>query len=120
MNPRKNPKVSRTDIELCFKALGVPYEATPAEVDKAYDSFIEKCRRGLQSADPSKVQRTRSDMELISDLHFKIKKSVTYKDRLKNGEYSMEKDGYTGKQLMLTLAVVSSLIMIAVLIVQKG
>lgn len=119
MNPRTKT-VSKTDIELCFKALGVSYEATPAEVDKAYNSFMERCRRGLQSADPNKVQRTRADMELISDLHFRIKKSVTYQDRLKHGAYSAERDGYTGKELMLTLAVISSLIVIAVMVIQKG
>jgi hypothetical protein len=120
MNPARKTTVNKTDIELCFKALGVPYTATPAEVDKAYTGFMESCNRGLQSADPNKVQRTRADMELISDLHFKIKKSVTYQERLKAGAYSAETDGYTGKQLMLTLAIGSALIMAAVMFFQKG
>lgn len=120
MNPRMKSTVSKADVELCFRALGVSYEATPTEVDKAYASFIENCRKGLLSADPNKVERSKADMDLIADLHFKIRKSVTYEDRLNNGEFSQERDSYTGKELMLTLAVISSLIMIAVMLVQKG
>ncbi len=119
MNPRKKATVSKTDIELCFKALGVSCEATPVEVDKAYERFMERSRRGLLSADPNKVRRTKADMDLISDLHFKIRRSVTYQDRLKNGAFSRQKDGYTGKELMLTLAVISLLIVAAVTFVQK-
>ena len=119
MNPTQQT-VSKADIELCFRALGVPYEATPADVEKAYIGFMERCSRGLQSADPDKVQQARADMELISELHFRIKKSVTYQDRLRHGAYSAERDGYTGKELMLTLAVISSMIVIAVMVIQKG
>ena len=118
MNPRKKPTISKTDIELCFKAMGVPYEATPAEVDKAYTSFMEKCKRGLLSADPNKVQRTKADMDLISDLHFKIKHSVTYQDRLKNGAYAREKSEDSRKQVTLVLIAASCLVMIAVMLMR--
>jgi len=116
---KKNSLVSTSDIELCFKALGVSYDATPAEVDKAYSGFMEKNKRGLMSADPYKVQRTRDDMNLISDLHFKIKKSVTYQDRLKHAQISHGSSGFVGNRLYLVLAAVSALIVIA-LILAKG
>jgi hypothetical protein len=75
--------IKRADIELCFKALGLPPDASPAQVDKAYDAYMQRCQRQLLSADPGKRERTRIDMDLISDIHFRIRKSVTYADRLK-------------------------------------
>ncbi|HZV82004.1 MAG TPA: hypothetical protein VFF53_07540 [Geobacteraceae bacterium] len=80
---KNSTDIRRTDIDLCFKALGLSTDASPAQVDKAYDAFMQRCKRQLLSADPGKRERTRSDMDLISDIHFRIKKSVTYADRLK-------------------------------------
>lgn len=84
MKPKTtNATIGRTDIELCFKALGLSTDATPAQVDKAYDSYMQRCKRDMLSADPGKRERARSDMDMISDMHFRIKKSVTYAARLK-------------------------------------
>lgn len=84
MKPKtSNAAIGRTDIELCFKALGLSTDASPAQVDKAFDAYLQRCKRDLLSADPGKRERTRSDMDMIADIHFRIKRSVTYADRLK-------------------------------------
>ncbi|HZV82002.1 MAG TPA: hypothetical protein VFF53_07530 [Geobacteraceae bacterium] len=85
--------VSRSDIDLCFKALGIPSDATPAQVEQAYAAFIERGRRKTLSADPVLREQAINDMELISDIHFRVIQSVTYADRLNQ---AAGLDGYTG------------------------
>lgn len=90
---KKDAPVTKTDIELCFKALGLPYDASPERVDLAYEAFMLRSKRNLQSADPVKLERTRADMDLISDIHFRIRKSVTYADRKKHAASQLNDSG---------------------------
>lgn len=73
--------VSKADIDLCFRALGLPDDASPERVDLAYEAFMARSRRNLQTVDPVKQATTMAEMESIAIIHFKIKKSVTADDR---------------------------------------
>lgn len=81
---KKATTVTKADIDLCLKALGLPYDAKPAQIEQAYEAFMAKCKRNLLSADPVKRENTRNDMDIIAGIYFNIKKSVTYADRLKH------------------------------------
>ncbi|GEM_PF-2359162 len=74
--------VSYLDLDLCYRALGIPYDATPVQVEQAYAAYLETGRQKLLSPDPVLREQARNDMELITDLHLRIAGSLSYADRL--------------------------------------
>jgi hypothetical protein len=73
----------RSDISLCFQALGIEFGAAPEEVEKAYQRMVAEIKRRQASGDPSQKAEAAKDLELAFDLYEKIRNSVTYNSRMK-------------------------------------
>jgi RNA polymerase-binding transcription factor DksA len=82
-----NKKDDRTDVSLCFQALGLEFGAPPEDVEKAYQRMLAEIKRKQSSPDPAKRSEAAGDLELAHDLYEKIRNSITYNTRLREAEH---------------------------------
>jgi rubrerythrin len=68
-----------TDVALCYQAMGVPLDASPAEIEKMYKSLTEEYTKKLASADPVLREEARVSLELLGVMYEKIRNSITYR-----------------------------------------
>jgi len=73
-----------TDIALCYQALGVPLDASPAQIDRMYQSLTEENKKKLASSDPTDRADAKQSQDLVNEMYDKIRGSITY--------HAMEKD----------------------------
>jgi|GEM_PF-1288143 len=80
-----------TDIALCYQSLGVPLDASPAEIEQMYKALTEEYRKKLSSPDPSARADAKRNLQQVTEMYDKVRSSITYhameKDHLKkNGD----------------------------------
>jgi len=73
-----------TDIALCYQALGVPLDASPAQIDRMYQSLTEENKKKSASSDPAERADAKQSQDLVNEMYDKIRGSITY--------HAMEKD----------------------------
>lgn len=66
------------DVELCYKGLGIPFDSSPEDVERAYRSLTEKFKKDTLSPDSSKRLKAKEDAEIVNNLYEKIRYSVNY------------------------------------------
>jgi hypothetical protein len=78
-----------TDIALCYQALGVSLDASPAQIDQMYKALSEENKKKLASASPAVRAEGKESQELVDEMLEKIRGSITYhameRDYLKKG-----------------------------------
>ncbi len=72
-----------TDVILCYKAMGVSIDDSPAQIERAYKLLTEDYRKNLASPDPAVRESARNSMLLVSEMYDKIKGSITYNAKAK-------------------------------------
>jgi len=73
-----------TDIALCYQALGVPLDASPAQIERMYQSLTEENKKKLASAEPGVRADAQRSQDLVDEMYDRIRGSITY--------HAMEKD----------------------------
>lgn len=71
-----NEEVS--DISLCYQAMGIPLDASPPEVERAYNSLVRDYKRKMASPDPVASENARVSLGLLEEMHGKIVTSISY------------------------------------------
>jgi hypothetical protein len=71
------------DVDMCYKGMGIPFDSSPNEVEKAYSALTEKFKKDLLSADPAKRLKAKEDAEIVNNLYDKIRNSVNYQRNLR-------------------------------------
>ena len=73
-----------TDIALCYQSMGVPLDASPAQIEQMYKALTEENNRRQASADPAIRADAKQSQDLVNEMYEKIRGSITYR--------AMEKD----------------------------
>jgi hypothetical protein len=73
-----------TDVALCYQALGVPLDASPAQIEQMYNTLTEENTKKLASPDPVIRGDAKQSLDLLNEMYNKIRGSITYR--------AMEKD----------------------------
>lgn len=76
------------DVELCYKGMGIPFDSSPDEVERAYRSLTERFKRDMLSPDLEKRLKAKEDIEVVNNLYGKIKNSVNYQRKLRERGYA--------------------------------
>jgi len=71
------------DVDLCYRGMGIPFDSSPEEVEKAYRSLTEKYKKDLLSPDSAKRLKAKEDAEIVNNLYDKIRNSVNYQRKLR-------------------------------------
>lgn len=76
-----------TDIALCYQSMGLPIDASPAQIEQRYKTLTEEYKKKLVSAQPALRQEAKVSLDLLEEMYRKIQGSITYhatrKDHLK-------------------------------------
>lgn len=67
-----------TDVVLCYQAMGIALDASPAAVEERFRTLSEQYKNKLSSPDPSVRGDAKASLELMGEMYLKIRKSVTY------------------------------------------
>ncbi|GFO66837.1 hypothetical protein GMLC_04160 [Geomonas limicola] len=67
-----------TDVVLCYQALGLPMDASPAQIEKLYKALSEEHRKQLSVGSPANREEARQSLEQVNAMYEKIRGSVTY------------------------------------------
>lgn len=79
--------VLQTEIDLCFKALGIPCDATPDQVERAFAFFMDRARLKLLSSDPIMREQARSDMVFVAHIHERLTQGdIPLRERCRKGD----------------------------------
>jgi hypothetical protein len=81
---RKNEEL--TDIDLCYKALGLSVGDSPERIETTYNRLMDMYKNNMKSADAQVRDEAKNSLSLIADMYENIKASVTYQAMEK--EYS--------------------------------
>jgi hypothetical protein len=68
-----------TDIVLCYQAMGVPLDSSPAAIERAFRMLTDASKEKYASTDPAIREDGRQSLELLEQMYSKIQNSVTYK-----------------------------------------
>ncbi|MGD0845525.1 MAG: hypothetical protein ABSA06_14335 [Geobacteraceae bacterium] len=90
------------DVDMCYKGMGIPFDSSPDEVERAYRSLTAEIKKNLLSADSAKRSKAKEDDELVNNLYNKIRNSVNYQRKLRERGYAPE--GQEGAQQRRTEA----------------
>ena len=89
-DPRKNEEL--TDIDLCYKALGLSVGDSPEQIEATYNRLTDIYKNNMKSADAHVRDEAKNSLTLIADMYENIKASVTYqameKEYAKKGKLS--------------------------------
>ncbi len=79
--------VWQTEIDLCFRALGIPCDATPDQMERAFASFMDRARLKLLSSDPHMREEARGDMVFVAHIHERlIQGDIPHRERCRKGD----------------------------------
>jgi curved DNA-binding protein CbpA len=85
------------DVALCYKALGIPFDSSPAEVERAYRSLSAQFNKDLHSPDPATRLKAKEDAELVTSLYEKITNSANYQRKMKERSHAQDEREGTQK-----------------------
>jgi hypothetical protein len=88
MSENENIDNELKDVELCYKGMGIPFDSSPDEVERAYRSLTERFKRDMLSPDLDKRLKAKEDIEVVNNLYGKIKNSVNYQRKLRERGYA--------------------------------
>lgn len=77
-----------SDIELCYKAMGLSFSDNPEQVEKTYRKLKDEYGKGMRSPDPSLRSAATENLKQLEELFSTITGSLIYKD------YAREYDKY--------------------------
>ena len=97
------------DVELCYKGMGIPFDSSPDDVERAYRSLTERFKRDMLSPDLEKRLKAKDDIEVVNNLYGKIKNSVNYQRKLRERSYAP--DELEGSQKRIAEANVPKIIL---------
>jgi uncharacterized protein with PIN domain len=69
-----------SDIELCYKAMGLSFSDNPEQVEKTYRKLKDEYGNAMRSAEPAVRQSATENMKQLEDLFVTITGSLIYKD----------------------------------------
>ena len=75
-----------SDIELCYKAMGLSFSDNPEQVEKTYRKLKDEYGKAMRSADPSERVGASENLKQLEELFTTITGSVIYKDYAKEYE----------------------------------
>jgi rubrerythrin len=67
-----------TDVVLCYHAMGIPLDASPAAIERKYKALLDGYKKKIATADAAGREEIRVSMELLSEMYEKIRGSITY------------------------------------------
>ena len=68
-----------TDVVLCYQSMGVPLDASPAEIEQMLKALTEENKRKMGSPDPAIREEGRRSLDLVHEMYDKICGSITYR-----------------------------------------
>lgn len=75
-----------SDIELCYKAMGLSFSDNPEQVERTYRKLKDEYSKGTRSADLSERAVAAENMKQLEELFATITGSLIYKDYAKEYE----------------------------------
>ncbi|HIJ94667.1 MAG TPA: hypothetical protein HPP94_02805 [Desulfuromonadales bacterium] len=69
-----------SDIELCYKAMGLSFSDNPEQVEKTYRKLKDEYGNSMRSADPAIRQSATENLKQLEELFVTITGSLIYKD----------------------------------------
>lgn len=69
-----------SDIELCYKAMGLSFSDNPEQVEKTYRKLKDEYGKAMRSTDPSERSRAAENLKQLEELFSTITGSLIYKD----------------------------------------
>ncbi|MDD2898473.1 MAG: hypothetical protein PHI31_07145 [Desulfuromonadaceae bacterium] len=87
-----------SDIELCYKAMGLSFSDNPEQVQKTYRKLKEEYERDMRSSDHVARSNALENMKQLEDLFSTITGSLIYKD------YAREYEKYKEQKAELMAA----------------
>lgn len=79
-----------SDIELCYKAMGLSFSDNPEQVEKTYRKLKDEYGKAMTSSDPSERGTASENLRQLEELFSTITGSLIYKD------YAREYEKYKG------------------------
>src|SRR5476651_1945070 len=86
MNDAKDQEKELSDIDLCYKALGLSVGDSPERIEMTYNRLMGMSKSNLASGDPAVREEAKNSIALVNQMYENIKASVTYQSMVK--EYS--------------------------------
>ena len=68
-----------TDVVLCYQSMGLPLDASPAEIELMFKALTEENKRKMGSPDQAIREEGRQSLELVTEMYDKIRGSITYR-----------------------------------------
>lgn len=81
-----------SDIELCYKAMGLSFSDNPEQVEKTYRKLKDGYDKAMRSSDPSERVNASENLKQLEELFNTITGSLIYKD------YAREYEKYKSLQ----------------------
>lgn len=69
-----------SDIELCYKAMGLSFSDNPEQVERTYRKLKDEYGRAMRSTDPSERVKASENLKQLEELFTTITGSLIYKD----------------------------------------
>lgn len=69
-----------SDIELCYKAMGLSFSDNPQMVEKVYRKLKDNSERQIHSSDPAERLAGKESLKQLEELFTTITESLIYKD----------------------------------------
>lgn len=69
-----------SDIELCYKAMGLSFSDNPEQVERTYRKLKDEYGKAMRSTDPSERLRAAENLKQLEELFTTITGSLIYKD----------------------------------------
>jgi len=85
-----------SNIELCYKAMGLSFSDNPEQVERTYRKLKEQYGKAMRSADPSERAGANENLKQLEELFTTITGSVIYKDYAR--EYAKYKESKAEEQ----------------------
>lgn len=83
-----------TDVVLCYQALGIPLDASPAQIEQVFKVLTDRQRRLLSEPDSVTRSEAQRSLDQIAEMYDKIRGSVTYR----TAEKDFEKKGVLAQE----------------------
>lgn len=80
MNDVSEKDKELSDIELCYKAMGLSFSNNPEHVEKTYRKLKEEYGKGMRSSDPAERVSASENLKQLEELFTTITGSLIYKD----------------------------------------
>ncbi|MEI6826185.1 MAG: hypothetical protein WCK54_11355 [Desulfuromonadales bacterium] len=75
-----------SDIELCYKAMGLSFSDNPEQVEKTYRKLKDEYSKAMRSSDAIERSTASGNFKQLEDLYATITGSLIYKDYAKEHE----------------------------------